>query len=322
MKNILVTGGAGYIGSHIIEILIKKKYNVTIVDNLITGYKKLINKEAKFYKLNILNTKKLKEIIIENNIDSVIHLAASLSIGIGEKHPKKYHKNNVLGTESILNACKASRVKNFIFSSTAAVYKDGLFKVTERSKLKPKSVYGKTKLKAEKIIIKTCLKYKINYGILRYFNVVGSSLSGKIGLINKADHLFKNFSIETLKRNPKFKIYGKNYNTPDKTTIRDYVHVSDLSAIHLKVLDKISYINKSVILNCGYGKGISVLQAANEFKKQSNKSVEILFKKRRKGDMEKIIAVNKKILKLIKWKPKYNNLKYLVQSSILWEKNS
>ena len=152
--------------------------------------------------------------------------------------------------------------------------------------------------------------------------MVGSSLSGKIGLINKADHLFKNFSIETLKRNPKFKIYGKNYNTPDKTTIRDYVHVSDLSAIHLKVLDKISYINKSVILNCGYGKGISVLQAANEFKKQSNKSVEILFKKRRKGDMEKIIAVNKKILKLIKWKPKYNNLKYLVQSSILWEKNS
>ena len=103
MKNILVTGGAGYIGSHIIEILIKKKYNVTIVDNLITGYKKLINKEAKFYKLNILNTKKLKEIIIENNIDSVIHLAASLSIGIGEKHPKKYHKNNVLGTESILD---------------------------------------------------------------------------------------------------------------------------------------------------------------------------------------------------------------------------
>ena len=320
MKNILVTGGAGYIGSHIIEILIKKKHNVTIVDNLITGFNKLINKKARFYNLNILNTKKLKKIIVKNKIDSVIHLAASLSIAVGEKYPKKYFKNNVLGTKSLLSACVSTDVKNLIFSSTAAVYEDGLFKVTENSKVKPKSVYGKTKLKAEKIIIDVCLKNKINYGILRYFNVVGSSPSGKIGLINKTDHLFKNFSRELLKKNPKFKIYGSNYNTPDKTTIRDYMHVSDLSIVHLHVLNKISQINKSVILNCGYGKGISVLQVANEFKKHSNKKVEILIKKRRKGDKEKIISANKKILKLIKWRSKYNNLKFLVESSILWEK--
>ena len=320
MKNILITGGAGYIGSHVIEKLIKRKKRVFIVDNLVTGYKKLINKKAKFYKLNILKTKKLRNIILKNKINSVIHLAASLSIGIGEKFPKRYFKNNVIGTQSLLNACKLTGVKNFIFSSTAAVYKDGLYKVTEKSKIKPKSVYGKTKLKAENIIIKNCKKYKINYGILRYFNVVGASPSGNIGLINKGDHLFKNFSMEILKKKPIFKIYGQNYKTPDKTTIRDYVHVSDLAEIHIKVLDQISLLKKSVILNCGYGKGISVMEVVKEFKKQSKNKVSIMIKDRRAGDMEKIVALNKKLLKFIQWRPKYNKLHILVKSSINWEK--
>ena len=319
MKNILITGGAGYIGSHVIEKLIKRKKKVFIVDNLVTGYKKLINKKAKFYKLNILKTKRLRNIILKNKINSVIHLAASLSIGIGEKFPKRYFKNNVIGTQSLLNACKLTGVKNFIFSSTAAVYKDGLYKVTEKSKIKPKSVYGKTKLKAENVIIKNCKKYKINYGILRYFNVVGASPSGNIGLINKGDHLFKNLSMEIFKKKPTFKVYGKNYKTPDKTTIRDYVHVSDLAEIHIKVLDKISLIKKSVILNCGYGKGISVMKVAKEFKTQSKNKVNILIQDRRAGDMEKTVAENKKLLKFIKWKPKYNKLNFLVKNSIKWE---
>ena len=319
MKNILITGGAGYIGSHVIEKLIKRKKRVFIVDNLVTGYKKLINKKAKFYKLNILKTKKLRNIILKNKINSVIHLAASLSIGIGEKFPKRYFKNNVIGTQSLLNACKLTGVKNFIFSSTAAVYKDGLYKVTEKSKIKPKSVYGKTKLKAENIIIKNCKKYKINYGILRYFNVVGASPSGNIGLINKGDHLFKNFSMEILKKKPIFKVYGQNYKTPDKTTIRDYVHISDLAEIHIKVLDKILLIKKSVILNCGYGKGISVMKVVKEFKTQSKNKVNILIQDRRAGDMEKTVAENKKLLKFIKWKPKYNKLNFLVKNSIKWE---
>ena len=320
MKNILITGGAGYIGSHVIEKLIKRKKRVFIVDNLVTGYKKLINKKAKFYKLNILKTKKLRNIILKNKINSVIHLAASLSIGIGEKFPKRYFKNNVIGTQSLLNACKLTGVKNFIFSSTAAVYKDGLYKVTEKSKIKPKSVYGKTKLKAENIIIKNCKKYKINYGILRYFNVVGASPSGKIGLINKGDHLFKNFSIQILKKNPILKIYGKNYKTHDETTIRDYIHVSDLAEIHIDLLNKISLTDKSVILNCGYGKGISVMEAAKEFKKLNKNKVKILIKNRRAGDMLRIVAQNSKLLKFLKWKPKYNKLNFIVKNCVMWEK--
>ena len=320
IKKILITGGAGYIGSHIAEILISNKKEIFIADNLSTGFKKLINRDAKFFKVNIHNVKKLRKIIIKNNIDSVIHLAASLIVGKGEKYPKLYYKNNVLGTKKVLNAIKGTFVKNFIFSSTAAVYKDGLNQVSENSKILPKSVYGKTKLKAENLIIKNCKKNKINYVILRYFNVVGSSPSGKIGLINKGDHLFKNFSTEISKKSPIFKIYGTNYPTLDGTCIRDFIHVSDISEIHYKVLEKINKCNKSKILNCGYGKGISVYQVAKEFKKHVKKNLKIIKLPRREGDMASIIAINKNLHQFIKWKPKFNKLSFMVKSCLRWEK--
>ena len=320
IKNILVTGGAGYIGSHIIEILIKKNKNVFIIDNLTTGYKKLINKKAKFFKLDILNTKKLKKIIEKYNIDSIIHLAANLIIGEGERQPKKYYKNNVKGTQSVLNSIKKTKVKNLLFSSTAAVYKDGMYRVTENSIVKPKSVYGKSKLRAENLIKSKCKKLGINYGILRYFNIVGASPSGKYGLINISDHLFKNFSTQVMKKQPILKIYGTDYNTPDGTCIRDFIHVSDIAEIHEKVLNKVNNLNKSVILNCGYNQGISVLQVAKEFKNQSKKKVEIIKVRKRPGDLGKIIASNTKLNNFIKWKPKFKSLSYMVKSSILWEK--
>ncbi len=320
IKNILITGGAGYIGSHISEVLIKNKKKIFIIDNLSTGYRRLINKKAKFYKVDILKIKKVREIIIKNKIDSVIHLAANLIIGEGEKYPKKYFKNNVLGTKNLLESCENTGVKNLVFSSTAAVYKDGQYKVNENSIIKPKSVYGKTKIKAEKIIKRFCKRNKINYCILRYFNIAGSSPSGKIGLINKSDHLFKNFSKEIIKKRPILKIYGDNYNTKDGSCIRDFIHVSDIAEIHYKVLEKINNLNNSKILNCGYNKGISVLEVAKEFKNQSSKKVEILVSKRRKGDLVKIIASNKRLKKFIKWKPKFNNLNTIVKSCISWEK--
>jgi UDP-glucose 4-epimerase len=320
IKNILITGGAGYIGSHVSEVLIKNKKKIFITDNLSTGYRRLINKKAKFFKVDILKSKKIREIIIKNKIDSVIHLAANLIIGEGEKYPKKYFKNNVLGTKNLLESCKNTGIKNLVFSSTAAVYKDGQYKVHENSVIKPKSVYGKTKIKAEKIIKQFCKRNKINYCILRYFNIAGSSPSGKIGLINKSDHLFKNFSREIIKKRPILKIYGDNYDTKDGSCIRDFIHVSDIAEIHYKVLEKINNLNNSKILNCGYNKGISVLEVAKAFKNQSSQKVEILVSKRRKGDLVKIIASNKKLKKFIKWKPKFNNLNTIVKSCISWEK--
>ena len=321
VKNVLITGGAGYIGSHVTETLLKKNKKVFLVDNLSTGHKKLINKKAKFFKLDIANKHGIKKIIEKYKIDSIIHLAAHLIIGEGQKKPKKYYKNNVLGTKKLIEACKSSTVKNFIFSSTAAIYKEGQYKVSENSMIRPKSVYGKTKIKAENLIINFAKKNKINYGILRYFNIAGASPSGKIGLINKkSDHLFKNFSSEIMKKRPKLKIYGSDYKTKDGSCIRDFIHVSDIAQIHYLILEKINKLKISKILNCGYNKGISVLEVAKEFKKQSSKKVNIIFTKRRKDDLIKIIASNNKLKNFVKWRPKFDNLSKIVKSCIIWER--
>jgi UDP-glucose 4-epimerase len=292
-QNILITGGAGYIGSHVTEILLKKNKKVFLLDNLSTGHRKLINKKAKFFKLDIHRKDKVREIIKKNKIDSIIHLAANLIIGEGQRKPKKYYKNNVLGTKNLLEACKDTTVKNFIFSSTAAIYKEGQYKVTEKSIIKPKSIYGKTKIKAENLIRNFAKKNKINYGILRYFNIAGSSPTGRIGLINKnSDHLFKNYSIELMKKKPRLKIYGTDYKTKDGSCIRDFIHVSDIAEIHYLILEKINKLNISKILNCGYNKGSSVLEVAKEFRRQSKKKVDIVHAKRRPNDLIKIIASN------------------------------
>ncbi len=321
VKNILITGGAGYIGSHITEILLRKRKKVFLIDNLSTGHRKLINKKAKFFKLNIHNKKKIKKIIKKYKIDSVIHLAANLIIGESQKKPKKYYKNNVLGTKKILEASVNTTIKNIIFSSTAAIYKEGQYKVSEKSVIKPKSVYGKTKIQAESLIKNFAKKNRINYGILRYFNIAGSSPSGKIGLINKnSDHLFKNFSIELMKKKPKLKIYGTDYNTKDGSCIRDFIHVSDIAEIHYLILEKIDKQKISKILNCGYNKGISVLEVAKEFRRQSRKKVDIVNTKRRTNDLIKIIASNNNLNNFIKWKPKFNDLGKIVKSCLAWEK--
>ena len=320
MKNILITGGAGYVGSNVAELLIKKKYKIFIIDNLSTGFRRLINKRAKFLKIDLKEKNKVRNLIKDNNIDSVIHLAALLDVNESQKKPKKYFQNNVIGTRDLVNACLNSSVKNFIFSSTAAVYKDGIYKVNEKSPVKPKSNYGKGKLKAEKIIKSKFSKSEINYAILRYFNVCGSSKSNKYGQINSYDLLFKNLAKNSIKKNPSINIYGNDYGTKDQTCIRDFIHVSDLADIHFKVLKKINKINTSILINCGYGSGRSVLQVVKAFQKVLRKRIKIIYKPRRKADLSQIIANNLKLKKFLKWKPRYNNLNLMVKSSVRWEK--
>jgi UDP-glucose 4-epimerase len=318
MKNILVTGGAGYIGSHIVEELVKKNFlKIFIVDDLSTGHKRLINKKATFIKANINKTQLIKKIILKNKIDTIIHLAAKTIVTESEKKPKLYYKANVLGTSSLLDAAKNSSVKNFLFSSTAAVYGSKIRYVNEKSKTLPDSVYGKTKLQAEDLVKRN---FKKNYIILRYFNVVGASPSKKIGLINKYGQLFKNFAVEILKNKPKLSVYGKDYNTKDGTCIRDFIHVSDLADIHLKVLLKASKDNKSVVLNCGYGKGFSVLEVVNNFKKFSKNKVIVKFEKRRKAEIVESVANVTKLKKYLKWRPKFFNLSRMIKNSLDWEK--
>ena len=320
MKNILVTGGAGYIGSHIVESLIKLKFKVIIVDNLITGYRKLINKNAKFFKLNIKNSKKINKLLKKYNIDTIIHLAAYLNISEAEKKKNKYFINNVEGTNKLLLACKGTSVKNIIFSSSCSIYGNLKGAVDENKKPKPESFYARTKYLSENLIKKYSKKLKYKYIILRYFNVAGSSASNKIGQIEKSHgQLFKNISIQALKKKPIIKIYGNDYDTKDGTCIRDYIHVSDLVNIHIKSIDFLYKVKRSVILNCGYGKGYSVMDIVNIFKK-IKKNTRIIYKNRRPGDIAQVYASTKKINKILKYKPKYNNIRKILLSSIKWEK--
>ena len=318
--NVLITGGAGYIGSHVSELLINKNWKVFIYDNLVTGYEKLINKKAKFIKGDIKDFKKLSQTIKDYNIISVIHLAAYLNISEAEKKKRKYFVNNVGGTINLVNACKNSSVKIIIFSSSCSVYGNTKGSIGENHKLNPKSVYAQTKLESEKVLKKFSKKFKYKYGILRYFNVAGASDSGKIGEIERSHgHLFKNLAIQSLKLKPLVNIYGKNYRTIDGTCVRDYIHVSDLAEIHIKLLKKIKKNNRSVLLNCGYGKGYSVEEIVKIFQK-IKKNVKVIYKDRRNGDVAQIYSNPKKIKKYLDWEPKYNNINKILTSAIDWEK--
>ena len=319
-QNILVTGGAGYIGSHIVEQLIKNKKKVIIIDNLVTGHEELINKKAKFFKLDIKNKLKVSKLIKDHNVTSIIHLAAYLNVSEAEKNKKKYYENNIIGTKNLLNACENSKVKNVIFSSSCSIYGNFKGSVSENRAPNPQGYYGYTKYKGEELVKKLSFKYKFKYGILRYFNVAGASQSGKIGEIEKSHgHLIKNLAIQSLKNKPKVKIFGSDYKTKDGTCIRDYIHISDLADIHIKGLYLLNNNKKSFIVNCGYGKGYSVQEIVNVFKK-IKKNVKTQYVKRRQGDIAQIYADTTKFKKILKWKPKNNNLKMIIQSAIKWEK--
>jgi UDP-glucose 4-epimerase len=317
--SILITGGAGYIGSHITESLVERKYNVIILDNLKTGHKRLINQKANFIKGDINNKKLVNNIIKQYNIQTIIHLAAYLNINEAEKNKLKYWNNNVKGTENLLSACKKSNIKNFIFSSSCSIYGNITGSVNERAKPNPQGYYAYTKFKGEELIKKYAKKNKYKYAILRYFNVAGASSSGKIGQIESQGQLIKNIAIQSLKKNPVIKIFGNNYPTRDGTCIRDYIHVSDLADIHIKGLEYLENYKKSFILNCGYGKGYSVQEIVNIFKK-IKKNLLVKYQKRRPGDIAQVYSNTKKLNRLLKWKSKYNDINKIIKSAMNWEK--
>ena len=315
---ILITGGAGYIGSKVASDL-SKTYRIIVIDNLSTGYKFLIPKNSIFYKLDVNNRLLIEKIIKKFNVKTVLHFAGSLSVVESEKKPKKYIKNNVLGTKSLINACLNTEVQNFLFSSTCAVYKSKKGAVNESSIKKPKSVYGKTKLDAENLIIRLFKNKKISYSILRYFNVVGSDLKNKIGCINKNEQLFKNLSNNISNNRFKINIYGNLYKTKDGTCIRDYIYLDDLSKIHVESLKYMIKNKKNLILNCGYGKGYSVLDIVKKYEVLINKKLIIKFMKPRHGDIDVIFANNKKLKNKLNISFEKNHLKKMIISTLKWE---
>ena len=318
-KYLLVTGGAGYIGSKVCNDLLDRGYKVVVIDNLSTGNKLLVNKKAIFFKIDINNKKKINNIFRRYKFDAIFHLAASLSVPESEIYPLKYYNNNVLGTESLLKQCVGNKIKYFIFSSTCAVYgRSEKTKIKETDPTLPESNYGRTKLLAEDLIKNYSRRYKFKYSILRYFNVVGADLKLRCGQLNKGA-LFKNISANIVKNFFTVSVYGNNYHTKDGTCIRDYIDVNDLSVLHILCYLKLKKFN-SFIINCGYNIGFSVLDVIKNFNKSIKKTLKVKFLPRRKGDVEKIYCDNSFLRKIFpEWKRSFN-IQYSINKALAWEK--
>ena len=319
--HLLVTGGAGYIGSHVANNLLDLGHKVFIIDDLSTGNKKLIPQKANFEQCNIRDEKKIENIIKKNNFDAIMHFAGFIKVEESVKFPDKYFINNSENSKILFEICIKNNLVNVIFSSTAAVYgnkKEQKF-ISEKDQINPCNPYGESKLKTEKYLLDNRNKY--NSIILRYFNVAGADINQRTGLISKnSTHLIKILSEVIVGKREKIEIFGNDYNTPDGTAIRDYIHVSDLSDIHVEVAKFLNEKKISHIFNCGYGNGYSVKEVIDKANEITNGSVKYEFVNRRLGDPEKLVSNVDKIHKFINWKPKYNNLSTIIKSSIDWEK--
>tara|TARA_B100000029_G_scaffold489313_1_gene546947 strand:- start:858 stop:1844 length:987 start_codon:yes stop_codon:yes gene_type:complete len=318
--HLLVTGGAGYIGSHVANNLLDLGHKVFIIDDLSTGNKKLIPQKANFEQCNISDEKKLENIIKKNNFDAIMHFAGFIKVEESVKFPYKYFTNNFENSKKLFEICIKNNLLNVIFSSTAAVYgnkKEQKF-ISEKDQINPCNPYGESKLKTEQYLISK--KNELNFIILRYFNVAGADPDLRSGLIaEKPTHLIKIASEAAVGKRSKVIVYGNDYNTYDRTAVRDYIHVSDLSEIHIKSLNYLMEKKESQIFNCGYGKGYSVKEVLDTFNNISSNKIEIEYGSRRKGDAEFLVSDVGKIKKMIKWKPKYNKLDYIIKTSINWE---
>ncbi len=319
--NVLLTGGAGYIGSHAALSLLDSGHNVHIIDNLSTGNEKLIPKKAKFTNCNINEEKIISNLIQSNKFDLLMHFAGFIQVEESVQDPKKYFENNTNNAIKLFNICKENGLNKIIFSSTAAAYGSVTENklINEETILNPQNPYAESKIKTEKFLIKNQNYFK--FIILRYFNVAGADKNLRSGQISKrSTHLIKILSEVVVGKREHIEIYGNDYNTPDGTAIRDYIHVSDLADIHLEVAKYLLKKSESNVFNCGYGKGFSVLDVVNTANKIYEKKIIYKFSNRRDGDVERLIAETKKILKHVDWKPKYNDLGKIINSSIKWEK--
>ena len=321
-NNILITGGAGYIGSHVSFLLIEKGYNITIIDSLITGNKQLVPKEANLEICDITDTDKVTQILKSKKFEAVLHFAGLIRVEESVKYPEKYIEFNYNKAKIFLDICFQNNLNKVIFSSSAAVYgnpkKD---KVIESDELNPLNPYADSKLMLENYLIDQSKNVNVKYIILRYFNVAGADQKMRTGLISKfSTHLIKVASEVATKKRNKLVINGDDYNTPDGTPIRDYIHVSDLADIHLKSLEYLLKDNQSEIFNCGYGKGYSIKEVINCLNNLLETNINFEIGPRRDGDSECIVSNSEKFIKAMSWKPKFNDLNYILKTAIAWEK--
>ncbi len=323
--NILVTGGAGYIGSHVVKQLGEQtEHRITVLDNLVTGFRESVL-YGDFIEADLSDFQKVEEIIKNGNFDAVIHFAASLVVPESVTNPLKYYLNNTANTANLIQQCVKYGVNKFIFSSTAAVYGEpspDQIPVTEESPTAPINPYGSSKLMSETVLRDTAFAHKdFNYIALRYFNVAGASVDGKIGQSTKDATLLIKVAAETaVGKREKMYIFGDDYPTEDGTCIRDYIHVEDLAAAHIKALDHLEAGKEGGVFNCGYGHGFSVKEVLETMKKVSGVDFPVEIKERRAGDPAILISDNRKIREVMQWEPKYDDLELICKTGLEWEK--
>lgn len=321
-KNVLLTGGAGYIGSHVALALKELGYRVIILDNLSTGHRELIPEDSIFIEGDAGDQTLLGKVFKEYGIASVMHFAGSIIVEESVAEPIKYYKNNTLVSLNLIEACVKNAVHYFIFSSTAAVYGAAeTSPVTESMPLAPVNPYGHSKAMTERFLQDAAGVSPLRYIALRYFNVSGSDPQKRSGQLSKqSTHLIKVACETATGKRDQITIFGDDYDTRDGSCIRDFIHVSDLAGAHVKALEYLLAGGESLTLNCGYGQGYSVKEVLGLMREIVDGPFKVVQGARRPGDVAELVADNSLLLSKLDWKPQYNDLRLILTHALEWEK--
>jgi len=320
---VLVTGGAGYIGSHAVLALLDSGWPVVVIDNLSTGFRWAIPDAAVFAEGDIADQELIAKLIRDHGIGAIIHFAGSIVVPESVENPLKYYENNTVKSRSLIESAVRGGVKHFLFSSTAATY--GIpeqVPIREEARTQPINPYGWSKLMTERMLADVAFAHPLNYCALRYFNVAGADPQGRSGQSTAgATHLIKVAVEAATGKRGHVSVFGTDYDTPDGTGIRDYIHVSDLAAAHVDALEKlIATPDQSYILNCGYGRGFSVLEVLDSVDRVTNMKIERRLEGRRPGDPDALVADNSRILDTLPWRPRRADLDTIVADALAWER--
>lgn len=323
MTKILITGGAGYIGSHAAWACVDAGYEIVVLDNLSTGVARNVPPHATLIEADIGDRTAVAKALSDHQIDAIMHFAGSIVVPESVVNPGLYYENNTVKSLGLIQEAVKAGVKAFIFSSTAAVYAPGSAEpLNEAAPKGPLSPYGQSKLMTELMLADMSAAHGLSVGVLRYFNVAGADPQGRTGQSTpNATHLIKVACQVATGQRPSMEVFGTDYDTPDGTCIRDYIHVSDLADAHVLLAQHLLAGGANVTANCGYGKGASVLEVLASLEKQLNHPIQAKMSPRRAGDAPSLVANSAHLKSLMPWKPKYENLDDIVAAALAWERH-
>ena len=320
---VLVTGGAGYIGSHAVLALRDAGWPVAVIDDLSNGSREVVPDDVPFFHGSIVERVLLDSILDEQGIGAIMHFAGSIVVPESVEKPLKYYANNTVATHALISAAVDAEVKHILFSSTAAVYgAPERVPIDEEDSKAPINPYGASKLMTERMLEDAAAAHAFNYGALRYFNVAGADPAGRSGQLGKGStHLIKVAVEAAAGKRDHVDVFGTDYPTPDGTCIRDYIHVSDLAAAHLAALEHlVERPEENLVLNCGYGKGLSVLEVLDAVDRVNGAPVERRMGERRAGDPPMLVAANARLLETLDWRPDHADIDTIVTHALTWER--